>query len=256
MKRLVLRMAWCAALGVLVAGCSQTSAVGEPACGTGTKLVDEMCVGDCGAQVTCGTGTRLQDDTCVPESTSTAECGAGTRLVSGKCLPLEQDPTIAAFTAQTGLKTSFSKSQHTNQYWLVVTDLPQSIADGFTQSEGAMVGTGQALHLEFTDPNCSMAMTGDRCTVAIKSGDTYDDVYAQQHGCGAMDPTNSYFDHYVALFAWTNAVATPVICAAGGSVVFELESDTEVKVTFNVQFSDGTLWTDKVFRTPFQESNQ
>jgi hypothetical protein len=56
-------------------------------CGTGTMLVDGICVADPGLE--CGTGTTLVDGQCV--ANPGLECGTGTIEMNGACIT---DPAI------------------------------------------------------------------------------------------------------------------------------------------------------------------
>lgn len=50
-------------------------------------------------------------------------------------------------------------------------------------------------------------------------------------------------------------VGTGLVAGDAGSVMIErlnIATVDSVRITLNVQFSDGTVWTDKIFTTPYR----
>lgn len=227
-----------------VAANNGTTCVSSLSCSTGTKRQSNACVAD--TAVVCGAGTKADGGKCVVDEASV--CGAGTTYSNGQCVPTPPNPTLTTFSGATNLKTSFYEEYigASSGYELraVITDLNQSGADAWAEAEASMVGQGAAVHLVIDTPS-SIPSTGLLVTVDDASG---------SGSCSTLlDPSDEpgpWNTTYVNFFQWNGASPSVVACSEGGSIKIERDTTVvpnQVKMTFNVQFSDGTLWQDRVF---------
>ncbi len=230
-----------------------TSCVSVVSCGSGTSRNGNVCSVSSSA---CGTGTTLSGGRC--EVSPGSVCGAGTVWENGQCVKPVQSPTLEAFTGHAALAKSFYKNKsigvgggYQYEYRAVVTDLSQGSADGWVQSGAALVGDGAAVHVTFH--GLATLSTGSSFEEKIRSA-LVDGV------CNtSLTPTSTQSgsgETYANFFAWSSTVSSMRVCALGGSVKvgrLTVGGVDTARLTFNVQFSDGTVWQDKVFDMPWRE---
>jgi hypothetical protein len=232
---------------------------GSVACGPGTTLSGNDCLPDLSG--VCGAGTAASGGLCVAAASA---CGAGLVFGNGQCISPAPLATVASFSAQnlsaafwTGPGGNFFNSEPVYESRIVVTDLPNSGAVGWVMGLGQLAGQGSAMHfraeLNFNgvghvlEPGATMTMpivstfTAGACT-NIAPGDLPETRFS------ALTETG--------LYAWALGTPTLVACGAGGSVLIERTSadPNNVRLTFNVQFNDGTAWLGRTFTAPYLES--
>ncbi|WP_309893597.1 hypothetical protein [Archangium sp.] len=235
------------------AGNNGTQCVSVMSCGEGTSRVGNVCRP---AQSACGTGTTLSGGKC--EVSPSAVCGAGTVWESGKCVKPAQSPTLQTFSTNVPLASGFYRqtildySTYVYEYRAAVTDLSQVSAEGWARSGSALVGEGAAVHMKFYGPasmtpgtsfvaQISSAFSGGVCRTSLTP----------------TDKPSEYGRTYANFFVWNSTVPSMDVCALGGSVKVErltLNGKDSARLTFDVQFSDGTVWTSKVFEMPWYQS--
>ncbi|HEY3446381.1 MAG TPA: hypothetical protein VGK67_08445 [Myxococcales bacterium] len=219
---------------------------------------------DASVQISCGEGTVLNDHTCVPAET--VQCGENTDLLNGECVPTAAvcapnlvfrngkcevpvpSANVAQFIGRTDLAVAtFSTDygwgygvEHTFRY--VGTELSQTNAAAWANSETAMVGTGLAWHV------AGRIFASD--SSEVKSAPVTDDTAADGSCLATAKPAaGGSLDQreiHIGLFSWNGGVAAPVACAKVGSVTFKPSSRA---ITLNVQFGDGTV-LDKTLSMP------
>ncbi len=221
-------------------------------CGAGTSREGNVCRA---SESACGAGTVFSGGKC--EVSPGAVCGAGTVWEKGQCIKPVQSPTLAAFSSAT-LKGGFYKQTITvtggqqYEYQAVVTDLSQGSAEGWAQSNAALVGDGAAVHVTFLGPGSTP--TGSSFVESIRSA-------SSSGACNtSLAPDSKPVgggSTYANFFRWGSTRSALVACALGGSVKVErltVNGTDTARLTFNVEFSDGTLWQDKVFDMPWRQS--
>ena len=235
------------------AGNNGTNCVSVMSCGEGTYRVGNVCRP---ASSACGTGTTLSGGKC--EVSPSAVCGTGTVWENGKCVKPAQSPTLQTFSNNVPLASGFyrqtfiSNSSYVYEYRAAVTDLSQLSAEGWAQSGSALVGEGAAVHMKFWGP-ASMT-TGTSFVAQISS------AFSGGVCRTSLTPTDkpSEFGRtYANFFLWNSTVPSMGVCALGGSVKVErltLNGKDSARLTFDVQFSDGTVWTSKVFEMPWYQN--
>ncbi|QRN98931.1 hypothetical protein JRI60_07835 [Archangium violaceum] len=253
-------------------------------CGTGTTQVGNSCRADlskvcgtdttsagttCVSVMTCGEGTIRDGNECRPwtsacgpgttfsngkcEVSPGVVCGAGTVWENGKCVKPVPSPTLEAFSSDTALKGGFYRSMIITtgstiyEYRAAVTDLSQSGAEGWAQSGAALVGEGASVHMKFWGPASISAGTPfvAQISSALSRGEC-------QTSLNPTSKPSEYGSTYANFFGWNATSPSLKVCAIGGSVKVERLSNT-ARLTFNIQFSDGTVWTDKVFEMPWRQ---
>jgi hypothetical protein len=110
----------------------------------------------------------------------------------------------------------------------VATNLSQSNADAWSSSGAPLIGNGFALL--FTYRTRASVYTLERGTDAS----------------GACKPATPDTRETVNLFSWQGGIPTLTACTVAGSVTIKGTTTGAENFTFNVQFSDGTTWVDKV----------
>jgi hypothetical protein len=206
--------------------------------------------------ISCGDGTVLSGDTCVPAGN--VSCGEGTVLENGQCVPTSQvcspslvfrngrcqepvpSPDVAAFIGRSDLtvatySTTYSFGygvEHTFRY--VGTELSQTNAAAWANSETAMIGEGLAWHVA----GRIYASEPDEIKAAPVTNDTAADGSCLPTAQPAAGGTLDEREIHVGLFRWSGGVATPIACAKVGSVTYRPALRS---ITLNVQFGDGTI---------------
>lgn len=230
---------------------SGATCVGRVTCGTGTLRSGDACLPQ--LATLCGPGTRAANGRC--ELNPNTACGTGTVLTNGVCELPTPVPSFSTFTANTALNVAYDHEDYfymtgTRTYHrVIVTDLSAGNALSWATSQIAPVGTGSGLHLKI-----------DALSLGNNSSITRSIEDARSQGMCDTDivptelasNTNRTFANF---FGWTNSTPSMVVCGTAGSVLLErlnLSGVDSVRITFNVQFSDGTLWTDRVFTTPYR----
>lgn len=229
---------------------SGASCVGRVTCATGTTRVGDACQPQ--LATLCGPGTRSVNGRCELNPTA---CGAGTVLNNGQCVLPTPVPSFTTFTSSTSLNVAYD---HEDYYYMtgyrtwhrvIITDLSAGNAVTWATNEISPVGVGSALHLKIDGLSLS---TGSTLTRAIADG-------RWQGACDtSLTPTElaaTTSQTYANFFGWNNAMPSMVVCGAAGSVMIErlnIATVDSVRITLNVQFSDGTVWTDKIFTTPYR----
>lgn len=223
-------------------------------CGTDTRVANAgtTCVG----KVQCGSGTQLSADTCAVDSAQV--CGSGTTWSGSQCVTSPSNPSFAAFTAGSSHTGSFFDRDNStsfnilHSYRFVATDLTQGTADGWSEVLAPMIGSGGALHLKWNH-NTSLAVSATPETIAFRNGT--DSAGHCKSGLEPDSEPNSNIDGtYVNFFGWNSTTASVAVCGSGGSVNFvrELTTPQRIKMTFNVQFSDGSTWINKVLYAEYR----
>lgn len=143
--------------------------------------------------------------------------------------------TAASFLALTEYNTAEAGFYRysTKMVRLVATTLTEGNAMAFAESAAPMIGDGVALHYQY-------APGYDR-SFAITRG-TDDD--------GNCTPTEPNAVGALNVFRWRGGVPTLLACAVAGSVRITTKYNPYEydEYTFNVQFSDGRVWIDRVMR--------
>lgn len=229
---------------------SGSSCVGRVTCGAGTTRSADACLPQ--LSTLCGPGTRSANGRCELNPTA---CGTGTTLVNGQCVVPTPVPSFTTFTANPTLNVAYDHEDYfymsgTRTYHrVIVTDLSAGNALSWATTQIAPVGTGSALHLKI---DSTSLYTGSSITRSVE------DARFQGACDTSLVPTelaSTTSQTFVNFFGWTNSTPSMVVCGAAGSVLLErltLNTVDTVRITFNVQFSDGTLWTDRVFTTPYR----
>ena len=257
-------------------------------CGVGTAAIGNACTvnlgtvcstdtvgaggATCVGRVTCATGTVRSGDTCAPQLSTlcgpgtipmggrcvldgSTACGTGTVLSNGQCVAPTAQPSLTAFSASTTLAVAYDHQDYPymtgyrTYHRIIVTDLSAGNATAWATSEIAPVGAGSALHLKLDD--LSLSLNGS-ITKAIRNASTtgggcQTGLTPTSLGSTSAAPNSNFF-------GWNQASFTLVACAAGGSVRLDrlmINTVDTVRMTFNVQFNDGTLWSDKIFTAPY-----
>jgi hypothetical protein len=234
-------------------GNNGTNCISVMSCGTGTYRVGNECRPAASA---CGAGTTLSSGGKCEVSPS-AVCGAGTVWENGQCVKPAQNPTLQTFSNDVPLQSGFYRkmintgTSYAHEYRAAVTDLSQVGAEGWAQSASALVGEGAAVHMKFWGP-ASMT-TGSSFVAKIASA--FSGGVCQTSLTPTSKPSD-YGNTYANFFAWSSTVPSMRVCALGGSVKVErltLSSKDSARLTFDVQFSDGTVWSSKVFEMPWYQ---
>lgn len=253
-------------------------------CGPGTELVQDVCLAiptpgnlRCGvntslkgdsceaAVVACGAGTVFQGGECRPTGTNVS-CGPGTVLTGGECRPTSPVPGLScgAGTAQVGTQcvaasassatlAAFSANANLvgahgvgpGQRATIITTFAQSQADAMVLSNAQPVGNGASLQVgaQYSGAIGSLA-PGDFTTVAVAP------LAGAACPVGQSDPAffpGPFNQAFVLFREWSASTGKVKACGKAGSVRYERLPTGSVKVTFNVEFSDGTLWQDRNF---------
>jgi hypothetical protein len=225
-------------------------------CGSGTRQVGDNCVGT----LACGEGTTHLDNVCVAEAPDSEVCGAGTSWDGELCVvlpPSGPDPDFTAFSALSSPTTShyafYNRDSNVMGHKIIVTTASQGLADGWTATSSPLIGDVEALHIRIID-DWAESLSEPNAFEIYDATDAYGDCE------NALKPTSS--DPYDALaqvnfFAWDDLDPTPVVCAKGGVMSLQLDPQdaSRIRVVLNVQFNDGTVWSERVLTMPYRGDN-
>ncbi len=235
---------------------SGTSCVGVLSCGSGTLRSGDVCRPNLSS--VCGQGTTLSGSQC---AIAASACGTGTTLINGRCEVPPPTTDLGAFSGNNALRVSYAnfedRGRNRTQHRVIITDLSQGSADGWTASLATPVGSGFAVHVRSEDDTCC---SRQRLYVGEPRMVYIDSSVNPQGACIVRTP-NSFpstdLGSFVNFFRWTNTSATQVVCSSGGSIQLERFIDPQnadrVRITANVQFNDGTVWQDKIFVADYHE---
>ena len=148
------------------------------------------------------------------------------------------DPLLEVLSANDSLVVSYGSEVRDFEDWrtyrLVITDMTQGTADGWTSTGAPMIGNGVALHMVWHQS------TSNPLVISNSVGSNGICFDASPNSV-ATDPRKPYINFFV----WSGAEVTLHLCSLGGTAV--LDTADSRTITFNVAFSDGTYWIDKTF---------
>ncbi len=185
--------------------------------------------------------------------------GGGSGFTCGLAPDGGANPSFSAFCAATSYTGSFYQRDflydgiwHAN-FRFLATDLTQATSDGWAQLLTPLVGTGVGLHVRWTEKTFSSSYFVGTTPQAIPVRNASSNGQCNGGMTPEAEPSGNDAT-FVNYFSWNGANATALACSVGGTITFVREPTTpsRIKMTFNVQFSDGSTWLNKVIYAEYK----
>jgi len=154
------------------------------------------------------------------------------------------DPAFTAFSTHPPATAAFREIMRDGEsrYSFILTDLGQEEADAWSDHDPPPTGSGVALQLRWFLPGGDLGV-GPHVIDALNGK-----LFAT---CSLEQPTSPGAT-YVQFARWQGGSATVPVCSRAGTVTVERDlAHDRVKLTFDVAFSDGSAWRDRVVYAPY-----